>query len=70
MISNLPQYIQKVELAIQEKKKSNGRKFIQLSIHFESPYMVENLKRYFKKEGYKFWYRTCTRGLTDYEISW
>lgn len=70
MINNLPQYIKQTELQIKNKKDQGGTKYIQLSIKFESPNMVENFKRYWEKEGYSFWYRTCTRGLTDYEISW
>lgn len=70
MINNLPEYIQKVNIAIAEKKTAGGNKFIQFGIQFESNNMVENFKRYMKKEGYEFWFRTCTRGLTDYEISW
>ena len=70
MVNNLPEYINRVEAQISEKKLLGGTKFIQMSIQFESPNMFENFKRYWEKKSYKVWFKTCTRGLTDYEISW
>lgn len=70
MITNLSKYIEETQIQINKLKSQNQTSYIQFTIKFESPNMVENFKRYWLKEGYRFWFRTCTRGYTDYEISW
>ena len=71
VISNLDEYIEKIERGITFQKSKGKSYWMDFLIRFSYPSMASELTNYFENKGYKIEVKDCLKCKTwDVEIQW